>query len=143
MNVGACCEWRGATLPKGYGYFYASGRMYYAHRVAYELANGPIADGHVVRHRCDNPRCVRPSHLLAGTQKDNLRDMAERGRGHKSSRPPEIIDAILKERASGKKLNDLAAEYGIPRTTIGRWARSRTKTTVPDIAETAAAMASI
>jgi hypothetical protein len=46
------------------------------HRLAWELANGPIPPGMQVLHRCDNPRCCNPEHLFVGTQQDNMADMA-------------------------------------------------------------------
>ena len=73
---GECIEWTGARSAAGYGRLGTK----YAHRVAYEKAHGPIARGMVVRHRCDNPPCVNPAHLELGTQADNMRDMAVRGR---------------------------------------------------------------
>jgi hypothetical protein len=51
-----------------------------AHRVAWEMFNGPIADGLIVRHKCDNPNCVNPKHLEVGTQKQNMMDASARGR---------------------------------------------------------------
>lgn len=57
-----------------------TGRQW-AHRAAWESAHGPISSGLVVRHTCDNPRCINLEHLLLGTVADNQRDMAERGRG--------------------------------------------------------------
>lgn len=59
--------------------------MVYAHRFSYALAFGNIPDEIVICHRCDNPACVRPDHLFAGTQKDNLHDMTVKGRRAKSS----------------------------------------------------------
>lgn len=73
-----CWEWQ-ATPSQAYGLFRHKGRMRKVHRVAYELTYGPIGIL-VVRHQCDNPRCVRPSHLALGTQSDNVRDSIERRR---------------------------------------------------------------
>jgi hypothetical protein len=53
------------------------------HRVAWMLANGDIPDGKVVMHRCDNPPCVKLSHLVLGTVADNNRDRDQKGR-HRS-----------------------------------------------------------
>jgi hypothetical protein len=52
-----------------------------AHRIAYELECGPVPEGMFVLHRCDNPPCVRVSHLFLGTRADNLADMRAKGRG--------------------------------------------------------------
>ena len=50
-----------------------------AHRIAWQIAYGPIPAGLLVLHTCDNPGCVNPVHLYIGTQKDNMRDMSIRG----------------------------------------------------------------
>jgi hypothetical protein len=57
------------------------GRRELAHRAAYMLEVGPIPEGMVVRHKCDNPICCNPQHLELGTQKDNVHDTISRGRG--------------------------------------------------------------
>lgn len=75
-----CWSWRAARNPKGYGVFSCEGRTVSAHRFSYELYNGPIPSGMVVRHKCDNPPCVNPDHLELGTQADNERDKINRGR---------------------------------------------------------------
>jgi hypothetical protein len=75
-----CWEWT-TRGPGGYGRFKAGGKNLLAHRVSWEINVGPIPDGLLVLHRCDNPPCIRPSHLFVGTQKDNLRDMQAKGRG--------------------------------------------------------------
>lgn len=91
-----CWEWAGYCQPAhrradgrailGYGQFRANGTMHKAHVVAFVLMNGPISDRYVVGHTCDNPRCVRPSHLRAITPAQNMAEMHQRGR-HPRSRP--------------------------------------------------------
>lgn len=51
-----------------------------AHRISYLFNFGEIPEGLVVRHKCDIRRCVAPHHILAGTQKENVRDMIQRNR---------------------------------------------------------------
>lgn len=80
---GECWEWQGQIEKRsGYGVFYhaAEGRDRRAHCFSYELAHGVIPDGQVIRHACDNRRCVRPDHLVPGTQAENVGDMIARGR---------------------------------------------------------------
>lgn len=57
------------------------------HRYMYELAYGPIPDGMWVLHRCDNPKCVRPTHLFLGTIADNNQDKARKGRSRGTFKP--------------------------------------------------------
>jgi hypothetical protein len=58
-----------------------------AHRAVWEVSNGPICDDTLICHRCDNPRCVNPDHLFAGTVADNVLDRVTKGRSR--SRPPQ------------------------------------------------------
>lgn len=76
-----CWEWQGYRRRSGHGQIGdESGRLVGTHRVAYEFFNGPIPDGMVVMHSCDNPPCCNPRHLSLGTQADNLHDMFRKGR---------------------------------------------------------------
>lgn len=70
-----CWMWTAATGGGGYGRFKIDGRLHTAHRVAYELAIGDIPEGMQVDHLCNEPACVRPSHLRVCTPVENL--MAE------------------------------------------------------------------
>ena len=74
-----CLEWTG-TLRTGYGRFYLDGKWLSAHRVSWEIHNGPIENGLLVLHKCDNRKCVNPDHLFLGTQKDNMYDMIKKNR---------------------------------------------------------------
>lgn len=64
----------------GYAQFTINGKHRRAHRISYILANGPIPDGIFICHKCDNPKCVRASHLFAGDALSNMRDMIKKGR---------------------------------------------------------------
>ena len=77
-----CWQWIGATDKDGYGVMTYGGtrRQFRAHRISWELHNGKIPSGQVVRHTCDTPTCVNPDHLIIGTVKQNAQDMVERGR---------------------------------------------------------------
>jgi hypothetical protein len=76
-----CWIWVACRTDEGYGRIIIRGWVAKAHRVAWELANGPIRAGLLVCHRCDNPPCCNPAHLFEGTGLDNSRDMVAKGRG--------------------------------------------------------------
>ncbi len=75
-----CHLWTGARDPGGYGRMGLPHTSRAAHRVAWEVANGPIPAGMHVLHSCDNPRCCNPEHLKLGTHAENMREKAEKGR---------------------------------------------------------------
>ena len=83
---GDCWIWTASKMPAGYGRFCASKAERWwelAHRFSWFLVHGPIPKGVFICHRCDNPSCVNPAHLFAGSHGDNMRDMATKGRAAK------------------------------------------------------------
>ncbi len=122
VNVGdraECWPWRAKISGKGYGGF----QDMKAHRVAYELLEGPIPEGMMLCHHCDNPKCVNPSHMFIGAAADNNRDCMEKGRHgcprgekHPNSKLSDADVAAI--RASNQRGVDLARLYGVATSTI-------------------------
>ena len=82
VKTPTCWLWT-AAAQGGYGVIgdpHRKGRVLRAHRVSWELHDGPIPSGMDVLHRCDTPACVRPDHLFLGTAADNIADMFAKGR---------------------------------------------------------------
>lgn len=136
-ELGPCWVWAGNTDADGYG-FIGRGRKgepnVRAHRLAWELANGPIPDGLFVCHHCDNPPCVNVAHLFLGTVGDNTRDMARKGRdawrdyrrGAATTRTRLTLEQVVQIRArfaTGTPQPKLAAEYGVSRGYVSNLVR--------------------
>lgn len=78
-DVNNCLEWNALRNRSGYGVVNISGRMRFAHRLAWERVHGHPGELCVL-HRCDNPRCYNVEHLFLGTRQDNNRDRDQKGR---------------------------------------------------------------
>ena len=86
-ETNGCWVWLASTNSDGYGLFWIGTRIEHSHRMAWVFTNGPIPTRMCVLHRCDNPSCCNPEHLFLGTHADNMRDMANKGRGVGASQP--------------------------------------------------------
>lgn len=132
---GECWIWLGARQRRGYGSASKQRRNVPAHRVAYEMAFGPFRADLEICHRCDNPSCVRPSHLFAGTHLDNMRDCFAKGRhsvaagtanpvrgeGHPAAVLTEtMVHEIRRRHAAGEQTKQIALAFGVARATVYR-----------------------
>jgi hypothetical protein len=123
-----CWLWTTGTDGKGYGCFWSGERRLIASRLAYVVGYGSVPDDLMVCHRCDNPACCNPSHLFLGTNRDNMRDKAAKGRcnipcGREHPRAvfteQDAIDAIA-IRQQGVTIRELASRMGVSKSTAHR-----------------------
>lgn len=126
-----CWNWTG-SLRVGYGVIGDKKKSLGAHRVSYELNKGPIPEGLVVCHSCDNRRCINPEHLWLGTQKDNMQDCARKGRivTHEGDRfkhgntpynskfSPEIVLEVRRLSKEKMKIRSISEKTGVPEHTV-------------------------
>jgi hypothetical protein len=125
---GDCIVWTGGINHRGYGQAWSgeNGEYTSAHRLSYTVHNGPIPDGMLVRHTCDNRPCINPKHLIVGTHVDNMNDMVERDRSLKGELNPATrltdkdVRSIRAARSAGETLASIAARFGIGASTVAR-----------------------
>lgn len=129
-NTG-CHLWGGSLDPTGYGAFsLGKHKKKNSHRVAWEIAHGPIPHGMFVCHHCDVRWCVNPVHLFLGTPQDNIADMAAKGRicwGETSYLARLTTADVLHVRANpdGLSAPELAAQHGVTSRQIYRLRRGQ------------------
>lgn len=124
-SVTGCHVWQGSTVA-GYGHLYVDGKLKLAHRVSWELAKGEIPEGLFVLHKCDNPPCINPEHLFAGTHEDNMKDMDAKGRRRSrgSAIPIDKIEAAIVYWLTGQGTQEQAASfYGLSRPVVSNYYR--------------------
>src|SRR3990167_1230566 len=111
-STDGCWNWNGSRMNSGksYGQVWHNRKLTPAHRVSWELANGPVPADFQVLHHCDNMACVRPSHLFLGHQTENMLDIVAKGRCYNAKLSNEQVREI---RASTEPSPILAARYGI------------------------------
>lgn len=102
-----CWEWIGNRNPAGYGKKYY-GKEQQAHRVSFILANEKIKKGCGVRHKCDNPPCVRPLHLFQGTDREDTNDKIAKGRQSKGKKHSRVLKGTHIFQMQGGEINSNA-----------------------------------
>ncbi|USL89391.1 HNH homing endonuclease [Bacillus phage vB_BceH_LY2] len=125
--------WDCISHPKdnfGYRFICRKGlrRSEYMHRYIYMLFNGEIPDKNVIRHKCDNPACINPSHLEIGTQKDNMKDAEKRNRAKIRSGSGNIKAKLTEKQVieirelltKGITPKEIIHKYGISKSTISK-----------------------
>lgn len=123
---GDCWIWTGSYGSDGYGVIGIGRKQFRTHRVSFEIFSGKCADGLLVCHKCDDPRCVNPEHLFVGTPKDNTQDMIAKGRKYKMENTNHPLckithkqrKEIISRRDDGETLKEIAKDYGVHFGTI-------------------------
>ncbi len=136
----SCWNWIAGRDKDGYGQF-AEPRTFKwrAHRYIWTHLNGPIPEGLVVLHSCDNPSCVNPAHLSLGTVKDNVRDALEKRRlkhpmtklHGETNAACKLTDQQVQEirtlYASGQSRDKLSEHFRISKSQLGRILRGESR----------------
>jgi hypothetical protein len=114
-----CWEFSGAKNAQGYGRAKLDGKNIGAHRASYILKNGTILNGMFVCHTCDNPSCIRPSHLFLGTHGENMIDMMKKNRGRIRFLSDEDKKEIKKLYDEGIPCNDISKQFNTNNGIVG------------------------
>lgn len=134
-----CWLWIGAlSKDGGYGQISVDGKMRKAHRMMYEMHRARIPQGMEACHTCDNPCCVNPDHLFAGSHLDNMADRerkrrrtAPRGSKHAGSKLDESQVLEIRNLIGTKTYKEIADCYGVHKSLIylinkgSKWAHIR------------------
>jgi len=116
-----CWTWLGAKGLKGYGRFWNGKRLVLAHRQSWEIFFGPIPEGYMVLHKCNNPSCVNPYHLYTGNNCDNMLDASRAGTHNgrqKRKFNEEQIKKIQELLVHGESQSVIAQRFNVAQSTI-------------------------
>jgi hypothetical protein len=127
-HMDTCCwEWNGCKNARGYGQIRGKTATVHTHRLSLAFVLG--REPSLVMHICDNPACLRPSHLKESSQKENMEDCSKknriaRGEKHGSSKlTSDIVRTIRKRQEDGELYSSLSESYGVSRSLIGQIVR--------------------
>jgi hypothetical protein len=120
-----CWNWQGARAIGGYGSIRHNRHNWMVHRVSWIHHYGVVPDNIMVLHHCDNPSCCNPAHLFLGTNDDNMKDMARKGRanrpfGEKNGRTHLTAEMVMKIMKDNRLQREIAVDYGIARSSVSR-----------------------
>jgi DNA-binding XRE family transcriptional regulator len=117
-----CWLWTGYKMPKGYGMFRFADGHKLAHRVSYSLFVGELDAEKEVMHKCDNPSCVNPKHLLLGTHLQNMQDAKQKARnayGERHGRSVLTEEMVKRIKQSmGRTQKEIGKDFGVSQTTV-------------------------
>jgi hypothetical protein len=115
-----CWRFTGAISGNGYGCIRYLGKGYGAHVIAYRAYKGPVPKGRWVLHTCNNPWCVNPDHLYAGTAQDNINDQIAGGtKSYGSVLKEDEVRDIKRLLAEGRHSQyEIADRFGVSRSAI-------------------------
>jgi hypothetical protein len=129
----ACWIWRGARTTANYGLLMVNRMAIRAHRLSFLLEHGAIPRDRYCCHRCDNPACVRPSHLFLGSAADNARDMVSKSRNARRKLTADRVQELRVRHAAGESLRSLADGLGVVQGTVWKALVGRTWKHVPGL----------
>ena len=119
-----CWVWEGTIDGNGYGHLqtkWGTEMGKFSHRISYMLFKGEIPEGRLIRHKCDNRKCVNPDHLEIGTKKDNNQDARERNpRACGKKLQDDELPKIAERMRNGEYLKDIAKDYSMNWKSISR-----------------------
>lgn len=143
-----CWDWTAATIPLHRNKFLRGkfaikipgtrkSHYFVASRFAWMLTNGPIPEGMLVCHTCDNPLCCNPGHLFLGTPGDNTRDMVDKGRHVSMGGKPKLrvidVQEIRYQAKRGIPQSKIAAAFGIKQNTVSQIVSRQRWSRIPDL----------